>query len=265
MPPLLGPDDPPPFELVNPAGQAPIVLVCDHASRAVPRSLDQLGLPPDAFDKHIALDLGAGDLTRVLARRLGAPAVLCGYSRLLIECNRYLADPESFRDFSDGYPVPANRGLSQEDRDARVREVRSPYHGAIDRALDARRRDGFVPGLVSVHSFTPRLDGFERPWQIGVLWDKDPRFAVPLLEFFNSIPGIVVGDNEPYSGRHPADYTIDHHGERLGLPCVSLEIRQDLLCEEAGIAEWADLVVEGLAPLLEKPELFVVREDLAKG
>ena len=258
---LLGPEDPAPVETINPTSEVPCIITCDHASRAVPAALDQLGLPPEAFDLHIASDLGAGEVTRRVARRLGVAAVLCGYSRLVIDCNRYLDDPTAFRDVSDGHQIPGNRNLTQEDRDRRIVAIREPYHGEIDAQLTRRRSAQVAPGIISIHSFTPRMDGFERPWHVGVLWDKDPRFALPLLRYFASQSGLVAGNNEPYSGRHPADFTIDHHGERAGLPCVSLEIRQDLLATEAGIESWVSLIENGLRPLLAQPELFVTLPD----
>lgn len=261
---LLGPDDPAPVETLNSSSEVPCIISCDHASRAVPAVLEQLGLPPEAFDLHIASDLGAGELTRRVATRLGVAAVLCGYSRLVVDCNRYLDDQTAFRDVSDGHLIPGNRNLTQQDRDARTDSIRRPYHAEIAAQLAQRTSAEVAPGIISIHSFTPRMDGFERPWHIGVLWDKDPRFALPLLEYFASQPGLVVGDNEPYSGRHPADFTIDHHGERSGLPCVSLEIRQDLLATEAGIERWTGIIENGLRPLLAQPGLFVTREDVQR-
>lgn len=218
-------------------------------------------MPPEAFGLHIASDMGAGSVTRLLSERLDAPAVLCGYSRLLVDCNRHISDPTAFREISDGHVVPGNRSLSQKDKQKRVDEVRTPYHRAIDNVLAARQQGDHVPGLVSIHSFTPRMDGFERPWHVGILWDLDPRLAVPLLGSLNALPGLCVGDNEPYSGRHPADFTVDHHGEQAGRACVSVEVRQDLVATEEGAALWATHLAEPLELLAAKSEIFTLRAD----
>lgn len=258
---LLGPQDGPPVKIVNEDSPAPLVLVCDHASNAIPAALGHLGLGDDALGRHVAVDIGAGALTERLARRLGCAALLCQYSRLVVDCNRYLADPTAFVEVSDGIEVPGNRGLSQAERDARVDAIRVPYHGAISRALASRTRPPQVPGLISIHSFTPQMNEFRRPWHVGILWDRDSRFAMPFLEQLRADPALCVGDNEPYSGRHPADYTIDHHGERRRRPCVSLEIRQDLLLDEEGLAFWTERVGQVLETLLAQPRLFRKREN----
>ena len=257
--PLLGPDDAPAVTVVNADSSAPLVLVCDHASSAVPESLNRLGLDDAAFHKHIAIDIGAASVARQVAEMLGLCAVFCGYSRLVVDCNRYLADPSSFQEVSDGIKVPGNVGLSENDKGLRVAAIREPYHAAIDTALRARDSDTTTAGVIAIHSFTPHMDGFARPWQVGVLWDQDPRFAHPLLEYFAAQPQMCVGDNQPYSGQHPADYTIDHHGERQGRPCASLEIRQDLLLDNQQQTAWARRVADGLEDLLKQTELFVKR------
>lgn len=257
--PLLGPGDGPAFSLLNEHSNAPLVLVCDHASNAIPKSLNQLGLGDESLVQHVALDIGAAAVTRKVAEILGLCAVFCGYSRLVIDCNRYLADPSSFNEISDTTVVPGNLGLSEQDKAARIAEIRDPYHAAIERVLQARSDGVKSAGMISIHSFTPRMDGFARPWHVGVLWDRDERFALPLLEHFANDPAMCVGDNLPYSGRHPADYTIDHHGERQGRPCASLEIRQDLLLEESQQDFWARHIADGLKDLLVQPDLFVKR------
>ena len=258
---LLGPMDGPAVSVQNGDSDVPLVLLCDHASSAIPHSLHQLGLPLQRLSEHIALDIGAAAVTRRVADELGLCAVYCGYSRLVVDCNRYLADPSSFLPVSDGVTVPGNQNLSEQHKLARVEAIRAPYHAAIAAELERRESDASATGMVAVHSFTPHMNGFARPWHVGVLWDQDPRFAHPLLDYFALDPHMCVGDNEPYSGRHPADYTVDHHGERQGRPCVSLEIRQDLLLDEAQQADWATRVAGGLRELLKRPALFVTRES----
>jgi len=253
--PLIAAGDPPPYSEFNPTGRAPFLLVCDHASNVFPAGMARLGLTEDATRRHIAWDIGAGDLTRALARLFDAPALLAGYSRLVIDCNRALTDPSSILAASDGEVIPGNRRLTSIERELRARSFFEPYHVAIALKLDELRRRRAGPALISVHSFTPVMGSEQRPWHVGVLWDRDPRIALPLLERLRQVQGLVVGDNLPYSGRHPADYTIARHAESARLPHVCLEIRQDELESAAGVARWAGILVEALAPILAEPAL----------
>ena len=257
-PPLLGPGDPPPFELFHVRGRARALVVCDHASRAFPQALGRLGLPDEATWRHIAWDIGAAELARALAQRLDAPAVLAGYSRLVVDCNRRLEDPTCFVAVGDGQRVPGNEGLSESERHVRAAACHEPYHKAIATRLLEFRRAGVVPAFIAVHSFTPVLGRDARPWNVGVLWDRDARIPRPLLERLRRERGLVVGDNEPYSGRHPADYTIDHHAESAGLPHVCLEVRQDELLTPAGVARFAEIIGRALADILADEALYAV-------
>ncbi len=247
---LLGPDDPPPFEIHHPGARARALIVCDHASRAIPAALGRLGLPDEATWRHIAWDIGAAELARALSARLDATAILAGYSRLVVDCNRRLDDPSCFVASGDGQRVPGNEQLSDVDKALRAAACHAPYHQAIAARLDAFEAAGVVPALIAVHSFTPVLGAQARPWNVGILWDRDPRIAVPLLERLRSTPGLAVGDNEPYSGRHPSDYTIGRHAESGGLPHVCIEVRQDELLTPAGIARWAGRLGDALAEIL---------------
>lgn len=252
---LVGPGDPPSFQVANPEGRAALLLVCDHASRQFPAAMRALGLPEAATLQHIAWDIGAADLTRALARRFDAPAVLAGYSRLLIDCNRALTDATSIVSISDGIPIPGNAGLPPEAGAMRVRSFFEPYHGAVAAKLEEFRRRAIVPAFLSIHSFTPVMNGAERPWHVGVLWDRDARIARPLLERLGNRRDVVVGDNLPYSGRHPADYTVARHAERAGLPHVAIEVRQDLLAVAASVEHWSGILQEALQPILADPHL----------
>jgi predicted N-formylglutamate amidohydrolase len=252
----FAPDDPPPFTVESHGARWPALFVCDHASNRIPRALANLGVPESALQQHIAWDIGAADLVRALASRLELPAVLAGYSRLVIDCNRHLEDPSSIVAESDGIAVPGNRGLSVAQRDARARAFFWPYHRAIDEVLADIQQRGPVPALVAVHSFTPKMLGSFRPWHCGILWDRDPRLALPLLEALSRESGLVVGNNEPYSGRHPADYTVDVHAENRGWPHVCIEIRQDLIASAKGVADWAERLGRVLSPLLGHSGLY---------
>ena len=256
--PLIGAGDPPPYSLLNAEGRGPLLLVCDHASREFPAARARLGLSEEASQRHIAWDIGAAELTRAVARSFDAPAVLAGYSRLLIDCNRSLSDPSSIVAASDGVPVPGNRRLTSVERELRARSFFEPYHDAVTQRLEELRRRRLIPALVSMHSFTPVLGKVPRPWHVGVLWDRDARIAVPLLERLRAVKGLVVGDNLPYSGRHPADYTVARHAESARLPHVCLEIRQDEIETAAGVARWARIIADALGPIVLESALHAI-------
>jgi predicted N-formylglutamate amidohydrolase len=254
VPTLLGPLDPPAVTVRDFGQRRPAVVVGDHASNAVPRSLAALGLTAAVLARHVAWDIGAGALSEALAERLGLTCVLAGYSRLVVDCNRDPAGAASMLATSDGVRIPGNQSLSAADRAARLTEIFEPYQAAVTAALAAAQSP--YPALIAVHSFTPVMQGRARPWHCGVLWDRDPRLPMAVLAALRAEPGLVVGDNEPYSGRDPSDYTVSRHAGARGRPHVCLEIRQDLLADARGVAEWADRLARVLAPLLDDPALY---------
>ena len=256
---LLTPADPPVVEIWNGEGKAPVLATCDHASNKVPRSLGRLGLSNEELRRHIGWDIGAAGVTRLLVRRLGAPAILAGYSRLVVDCNRDPADTTSMPAVSDGVAVPGNAALTETARRQRLDALFRPYHQAIEDALDRFAKRAVHPAVLSIHSFTPTMNGIARPWHIGILWDRDPRIPVPLLAALRREPRLVVGDNEPYSAREPAGYTVRTHAVRRGLPHVAVEIRQDLITDGAGEREWAERLAAALTPILEDPALYHVK------
>jgi predicted N-formylglutamate amidohydrolase len=247
--PLIGAGEPPPFEIVNAEGRAPLLLVCDHASNRIPAALGRLGLDDAVLRRHIAYDIGAADLTRLLSRRLDAPAVLAGYSRLIIDCNRQPGDPQSILEESDGVRIAGNIGLSEAEQAARAETFHWPYHHAIDSVFAHLRRQGPEPVLFSVHTFTPTFGGQDRFWDLGVLWNRDPRVAVPLIDLLRRADRLHVGDNEPYSGKEIA-YTINLHAGAAGLPNAAIEVRQDHCETMVELERWADLLGEALEAIL---------------
>jgi predicted N-formylglutamate amidohydrolase len=222
-----------PFELLGPGknSQSRLIFVCDHASNRIPPEHANLGLGPDLFDTHIASDIGAAEVTRSLAAAYGAPAILARWSRLLIDLNRGGDDPTLVMKLSDGSIVPGNRAVGPAALADRIARYHAPYHEAIEAEIARARHHGIVPVLVSIHSFTPTMKGVRRPWEIGILWDKDARLAAPLLTRL-AAAGFVVGDNEPYSGELEND-CMYRHGTMHGLPHVLIEIRQDLIATDA--------------------------------
>ena len=236
--PLLGPDEPPAFEWINPQGSADALLVCDHASNRIPLILNDLGLGADQLARHIAWDPGAAEVARGLAARLDAPVLLGGYSRLAIDLNRPLASPESIAERSDGVSIPGNRALSPAARSQRIAALFDPYHQAIERLLD--KRVGQTTVLLSIHSFSPVLGAQRRPWEVGVGYGRDPRLARTFLQALRRPGDVLVGDNEPYGVEDEHDYTLPNHGEGRGIGHVMIEMRQDGLTTASGIAGWVD-------------------------
>ena len=238
---LLAADEPGPFQVLNPLSELPILLVCDHASCRFPISLGDLGLDPFARRCHLAIDIGAAALTERLAASLGVSAVLARYSRLVMDCNRQLMDPGAFLEYGDGIVVPGNRNLPAQEKQRRAEALYWPYHNAIDEQVQRLCLGGPMPAFIAVHSFTPVMNGEARPWHVGVLWDTDRRLRDIFLADF-SAAGFLVGDNEPYSGKAPQDFTIDHHAESSGLPHVGIEIRQDLIDHDDGLEKIASVM-----------------------
>lgn len=238
---LLQADEPAAFKVLHAKATKPVLLVCDHASRRFPRALGDMGLDPVTRRCHLALDIGAGPLTESLAGSLSVTTVMARYSRLIVDCNRQLMDPGAFLEFGDGVVIAGNRNLSSHKKEQRAEEIYWPYHYALETEIQRLSELGVPPAMFAIHSFTPVMNGVSRPWQIGILSDTDRRIAEIMLSEFRAA-GYLVGDNEPYSGKAPQDFTIDHHAENAGLPHVGIEIRQDLIDDEAGVAEIAALL-----------------------
>jgi len=254
---MIGPGDPPPYTIINEKGTASVLLVGDHASNTIPEMLGNLGLDNAALGQHIAYDIGTKKLIHHLSQHLDAPALLAGYSRLVIDLNRSLEDESCMPKVSDNTVIPGNQNMSLEHRNQRIHSFYTPYRTAINTLIHGFKQKHIVPAFISIHSFTPEMAGYSRPWHAGVLWDKDPRIPVPLMKNLRAHPeGFNIGDNEPYSGKHLADYTIDHHAEAAGLPHVSIEVRQDLINSEEGAERWATILSDALYDILADPELY---------
>lgn len=236
---LLAAADPSPYRIVNPQARTPLIFACDHAGFAVPAALDGLGIQPEDLHDHIGGDIGAAAVTERLAAIFGATAVLATYSRLVIDANRPLGHPGSIPAESDGRHIPANEALDETARRARAEACFWPYHRALAGQRRRLQRHG-RPALVFVHSFTPQMaDGSPRPWQAGILWDRDTRLSAPLLHFWGRELGPLLGDNQPYSGRGGTGYSAQVHAAEPDLPHVMLELRNDLIRDQAGANLWA--------------------------
>jgi predicted N-formylglutamate amidohydrolase len=236
-----------PFDLIEGDRTSGLVLVADHARRELPDDYGDLGLPAPEFERHIAYDIGVETVTRELAALLGAPAVLANFSRLLIDPNRGEDDPTLIRQLYDGTVVPGNYPMHADERERRLERFYRPYHDAVAALVaSVAQASRKAPFIFSVHSFTPTMQGFARPWHVGVLWDKDDRAPRRLIEALAADETLVVGDNEPYDGALRGD-TMFRHAIVNGFAHALIEIRQDLIADQAGAIAWATR----LAPIVD--------------
>jgi predicted N-formylglutamate amidohydrolase len=225
---LLTADDPPPFQIINPAGASSFLIVCDHAGNRVPAALGTLGLGESDLTRHIAWDPGALELSELLSEALDAKLIRQTYSRLVVDCNRGPDAADAIASVSDGTMVPGNQALSPIDRAARFAEIHEPYQSAIASAISADTV------IVSIHSFTPEMKGVKRPWEVGVLHHLgNTNFALAVLASLNEMIDLPVGDNQPYA-MDGIDYTVPRHAYPAGLPYVEIEVRQDILSTPEG-------------------------------
>jgi predicted N-formylglutamate amidohydrolase len=244
----------PASETIAGTADAGMVILCDHASNAIPAEYGQLGMAPSQLGRHIAYDIGAAGVTRGLAAALAVPAVLSTFSRLLIDPNRGRDDPTMVMRLSDRAIVPGNARIGEDEIARRVDRYYDPYHAAITAQIDAGIAAGKPPVLFSVHSFTPVWHDVPRRWQVGVLWDRDPRFAVPLIEALETEGDLEVGDNEPYRGSLKGD-CLHRHGTGRGLAHALIEIRQDLIADDDGVASWVERLARLVPPLMARDGL----------
>jgi predicted N-formylglutamate amidohydrolase len=238
--PLLATDEIEPVSVRNAGGASPLLLVADHAGVASPRALGRLGVSASEWQRHIAYDIGIAGLGERLADALDATLIRQNYSRLVIDCNRPIEAPTSIPEISEFTPIPGNVGLSADARAERAQAIFVPYHQRIEAEIESRRRTGRLAALLALHSFTPTFKGQARPWHVALLHNRDRRLADRLIALFKQEIGLLVGDNEPYFVSDATDYTIPVHGERHGLPHALIEIRQDLIADEAGQQQWAE-------------------------
>jgi len=254
-----------PFESIDGKLDCGVLLICDHARNTIPSRYDNLGMPKKQLDRHIGYDIGARAVTLGLAERLGAPAVLSTFSRLLIDPNRGEDDPTLVMRLSDGAVVPGNARISRKEKQERIALFHKPYHDEISRVLDCMIAVAPPPVIVSIHSFTPIWRGVPRPWHATVLWDSDPRAVEPMMAGLRRQADLIVADNEPYDGALKND-TMYRHATVRGVAQVLLEIRQDLIATDAGAQEWVGRLAPILLDLAKRPEcrelkFFTSRSD----
>jgi predicted N-formylglutamate amidohydrolase len=237
-----------PFTSFNDGGSAPVLVLCDHASNAVPSWLPDLGISKDALSSHIGWDIGALMMAERIAERIDAPGVFSSYSRLVLDCNRPLAHAGLIPEVSDGTAIPGNIGLNKEQTGERIERVFLPYHFAIADKLAGFAARQIEPFVLSVHSCTHVMDNFQRPWSIGIAHSPDERVSRPLVGALENSGSFQVGDNEPYAVDE-SDYTVVAHGLERGLRHVLVEVRQDLIDDRKGAHLWADILFDALIEL----------------
>lgn len=245
-------------EILNGDALGGVIVLCDHASNFVPCEYESLGLEAEHFEKHIAWDIGAADVTRKICSMMGVAGVLAPVSRLLIDCNREPDHGTLIPPLSDGVHIPANRDLGPAAVQARKDAYYTPFHDACAGLVEAHLNAGKVPLVVGMHSFTPEMGGETRPWHAGFLWNRDPRRAQAMIGLLERETDLVVGDNLPYSGRD-LYYTMQRHGADHGLPQTTIEVRQDLLATDAMTTEWAALLADILDECMNRADIATIR------
>ncbi len=252
---MLSEGEPEPVDRINACGGSPYVLTCEHAGRAVPSTLGDLGIAANDLERHIGWDIGAFDVARQLAEGLDAPLFAQPYSRLVIDCNRPAGVPSHIPEMSDGTMIPANQNLTEDQSTARHATIHAPYHKAISTHLDARQSADRLAVLVSVHSFTPalRVDPEPRPWDVGLLSRRGMGVAEALHDALSATdPSLIIAHNEPYQIEDDGDFTIPVHGEFRRIPHVLIEIRQDRIATSAGQKRIAETFAKALCQIAAK-------------
>lgn len=239
-----------PVTVINENGKSDWLLVCEHASNTVPDSLHQLGLSASFFAQHIAYDIGAYEMTLALSEQLDATAIICNYSRLVIDCNRVLKASDCIPPKSDSVIIPGNQELSYAQRLQRINGIYRPFHRCVADKLAAKLAANPKTKFANIHSFTPVLteEGMTRPWEIGFIY----RLGEPTQDIIRHIrkhTAYLVGDNEPYNGFVHRGYTVPAHADAQEIPSFLVEFRQDLIQTAQGIQHWADILISALHSL----------------
>lgn len=253
---LISENEPAVVSVVNASSTIPVLVTCDHASNYIPRKLNNLGLGERDLGRHIAYDIGALNLSRVFADKLGAPLIHSGYSRLVVDLNRHLDDPSSIPIVSEGTEIPGNHPLTEAEKQNRIDGFFWPYHNRFSLTLDGFQSRGIYPAILAIHTFTRVYHGLERPWHAGVMWDTDGRMALPFIRNLRRQTDFNIGDNQPYTALDPLGYAFDVHARGRGLPHLFIEVRQDLVTDEVGVMRWATILYQAVKPLLDNKNLY---------
>ncbi|MBX7145988.1 MAG: N-formylglutamate amidohydrolase [Alphaproteobacteria bacterium] len=257
---LLNPNDPNPIFIYNKNSLSPLILLADHGGRAIPQKLNNLGLSSNLLKLHIAYDIGIKNVGIKLAQYLDSMFIMNHYSRLVIDCNRATSSPDCISPISDNILIPGNNNLLSTEQLFRVTEIYLPYHNYINNIINHSLQNHKVPILVSLHSFTPVMQGYQRPWHIGILWNRDKRLATLMFNLLKEDTHLCVGDNQPYSGQTCTGYTLPFHAESLGIPHVLIELKQDLIDHEDGVCFWAKKLFSLLKGIILNKNLHQIKK-----
>ena len=241
-------------EIINPGERDGLIILCEHASNHIPDRYDGLGMSAAQQQDHIAWDIGAAEVTRKMAALMGVSAVVANVSRLVIDCNREPDRPCLIPETSDGVHISGNAGLDLSERQARIAAYYTPFHRAAESLIDAHLQAGVRPIVVGMHSFTPHMDGHQRPWHAGFMWNRDPRLAEAMMGLMERETDLCIGNNKPYSGRD-LYYTMQRHGADRGLAQTTIEVRHDMLLTDAQTSEWAALLADCLDECMQRGDL----------
>ena len=247
--------DPPLYELLNRNGGSSLMIACDHGGNSLPITDSNLVTDPELMELHIAYDIGARQVAKLLSERFDAIALIANYSRLFVDLNRYPGDPAQMPLVSDGHRIPGNEGLDQQQLEFRLNHYFHPYHQQHARLVEQMKSRFQQPVILSIHSFTPVMQDTPRPWHFGVLWDKDEALAKELIAALTDRgkkehPPLVIGDNKPYSASEPKGYAITEHAAKMDVEMALIEIRQDLLLSSEGRKWAAGIIYDTVSPLL---------------
>lgn len=223
-----------PVAVENPEALSPFLLVCEHASRRLPEKMGTLGLSPDALSSHIAWDPGALAVSKLLVKNLDAALVYQRFSRLVYDCNRPPEAEAAMPSVSEVFEIPGNAAISAAERRARTDALYVPFRDELADFIAARKANGRPPVLVTMHSFTPVYHGRQRDVDVGILHDTDKRLAASMLAVAEKTKRYDVRRNEPYGPADGVTHTLIEHGVKNGLLNVMIEIRNDLIQDEAG-------------------------------
>ncbi len=240
-----------PYKIFNVNAASRLLILCDHASNHIPSKYNNLGLNPNEIKRHIGWDIGAMNLSKKLSKNLNATLITSGYSRLLIDCNRPFAVPEAFIKKSENTIIPGNIKLSKKEKIQRAKKYCIPYRTKIQNILKIRMKKNIVPIIISVHSFTPVYNGKFRPWHLGLLFRKEKRLFTLLKKELNKNKTIKIGINKPYKCNLKGDFSIPYFAESNGLPCILLEIRQDLINSQSGVSKWSKKIEKLLKKVID--------------
>ena len=218
-----------------------LIVTCEHAGNQVPENYSHIFADvKDVLQSHQGWDPGALEIARFVATECSAPLFSCETTRLLIETNRSLHSHQLYSRYS--------RKLYETDHDFILRQYYYPHRNSVEDVIAKVSK----PALhLSIHSFTPVLNGDTRNVDIGILFDPDRKgesdFCKQLFDGLEqTLPFLVIKFNEPYKGTDDGFTTYLRtkfsDDEYLG---IEIEVNQKYL----GTEQW-EMIAMGLKEVL---------------